>query len=99
MLTLTETAQTVITGIVGQSDVADTGGLRISAAGDDQLNVGVAPAPTEGDQVLDASGARVFLDDVATTQLVERDVDLGIGADISKGGLSPAAVLDRKSVV
>ncbi|GAA2176378.1 iron-sulfur cluster biosynthesis family protein [Agrococcus versicolor] len=75
MLTLTETAQTIITGIVDQSDVADTGGLRISAAEGDQLNVGVAPAPTDGDQVLEAQGARVFLDDAATTALDDKVLD------------------------
>lgn len=75
MLTLTETAQTVITGIVGQSDAADTGGLRISGADGDQLNVGVAPAPAEGDRVLDASGARVFLDATATTALADKVLD------------------------
>ncbi len=75
MLTLTETAQTVITGIVGQSDAAETGGLRISGAEGDQLNVGVAPAPAEGDQVLDASGARVFLDDTATSALADKVLD------------------------
>ncbi len=32
---------------------------------------------------------------VASAQLVERDVDLGIGADISKGGLSPAAMFGQ----
>lgn len=32
---------------------------------------------------------------VATAKLVERDVDLGIGADISKGGLSPAAMFGQ----
>lgn len=75
MLTLTETAQTVITGIVGQSDAAETGGLRISGADGDQLNVGVAPAPVEGDQVLDAEGARVFLDETATTALDDKVLD------------------------
>jgi iron-sulfur cluster assembly protein len=75
MLTLTETAQTIITGIVGQSDVADAGGLRISGAEGDTLDVGVASAPVDGDQVLETEGARVFLDDVATTALDDKVLD------------------------
>jgi Fe-S cluster assembly iron-binding protein IscA len=75
MLTLTETAQTVITGIVGQSDAADTAGLRISSAENDELNVGVAPTPEDGDAVVDESGARVFLDATAVLALNDKVLD------------------------
>ena len=63
MLTLTENVQNVITGIVDGAQAPQTGGIRISqdleGAG---LNVAVANQPEADDQVVESSGAKVFLD-------------------------------------
>ena len=77
MLTLTQDAADVIKGIVEANDVPDTTGLRITAeaAADSdgtQLNLALAPGPMEGDQALDAEGARVYLGPEAAVVLDDK---------------------------
>lgn len=82
MLTLTENAQTVITGIVENASVADTGGLRISQELDgSSLDVAVAAAPQDDDQVVEAAGAKVFLDRSAAAVLDDKVLDASAADD------------------
>lgn len=76
MLTLTENAQTIITGIVDSAQAPQTGGIRI--AQDAQgvgLNVTVAEVPEADDKVVEASGAKVFLDPSAAVALDDKVLD------------------------
>lgn len=73
MLTLTDNAQSVIAGIVGASD--DSTGIRISGAADDGLAVDVASEALADDTVVEASGARVYLDETATSALDDKVLD------------------------
>ncbi|MFU8870335.1 HesB/IscA family protein [Micromonospora sp. SL4-19] len=76
MLTMTENAVLVIRDLTEQQDVADAGGLRIAAdtsAG--SLSIELVPQPTQGDQVVDNQGARIFLDSDAAQLLTDTSVD------------------------
>jgi iron-sulfur cluster assembly protein len=82
MLTLTENAQAVITGIVENASVADSGGLRISQElGNAGLDVAVAAAPQDEDQVVQSAGAKVFLDPTAAAALDDKVLDASAADD------------------
>jgi iron-sulfur cluster assembly protein len=82
MLTLTENAQSVITGIVDGGQAPQTGGIRIAqdleGAG---LNVTVADVPGPDDQVVEAAGAKVFLDPSAAVALDDKVLDASAAPD------------------
>jgi iron-sulfur cluster assembly protein len=84
MLTLTETASTVVKAIIEQSPDAEHAGLRINSEGTDanaELGVAVVEAPDDRDQVLEQDGARVFLDDGARIALADKVLDAQVGSD------------------
>lgn len=78
MLVLTDQAKDVIKGIV--EEAGPDGGLRIAAAGggngDTALEFGLAPAPSDGDEVVDEDGAKVFLDEAAAAVLADKTLDI-----------------------
>ena len=73
MLTLTETASTVINTIVAQSPTTETGGLRIQGT--------VAPSPEATDAVVEKDGARVFLEPSAAQVLDDKTLDAQVAED------------------
>ena len=76
MLALTDNAAHTIRGLISQSDVPDGAGLRITNGPDDRsLTLSLAALPAEDDQVLDSSGARVFLDQRAAAVLDDKTLD------------------------
>ncbi len=82
MLTLTENAQTIITGIVDGAQVPQTGGIRIAQdAQGEGLSVTVAELPEVQDQVVEAAGAKVFLDESAAVALDDKVLDASATAD------------------
>jgi iron-sulfur cluster assembly protein len=78
MLSLTEQAKEVIKGIV--EEVGPEAGLRITASGegncDTALDFDLAPAPGEGDEVVEDDGAKVFLDPAAAEVLADKTLDV-----------------------
>lgn len=92
MLAVTDSAATAIRDITSAQDVPASAGLRISA---DQtpgsLTLSVAAEPYEGDQIVDASGARVFLDVEAAQILDDKELDAGVDA----GGAVQFAVAEQ----
>jgi iron-sulfur cluster assembly protein len=80
MLALTDQARDVIKGIVEEGELGPKGGLRITAAnennGDTALEFELAEAPAEGDEVLEEDGAAVFLDPVAAEVLADKTLDV-----------------------
>ncbi|MFP5317875.1 MAG: Fe-S cluster assembly protein HesB [Acidimicrobiia bacterium] len=84
MLTLTPNATTVIRSLLDGSQLPETGGLRIAGASDGQqaFTVTTAPTPEAGDQVVEDSGARVFVDVTAAQALGETVLD----ADVDEQG-------------
>jgi iron-sulfur cluster assembly protein len=94
MLTITPNAAEAIKLIVESTDVPAEGGLRISIArqngAEASLELVVSSAPMEGDEVVDAQGAHVFLDELAAVALQDKSLDAQVeGGEISFG------ILDR----
>jgi Fe-S cluster assembly iron-binding protein IscA len=78
MLTLTPNAATVIRALVEASDLPhDAAGLRIANESDEAtaLSLSLAAVPAEDDQVVDESGARVFLAPQAAMLLDDKALD------------------------
>ena len=81
MLTLTETASTVVKTIVSQTGDADTAGVRIQGGESSDFVLGVAASPEQSDAVVEADGARVFLDQTAAQVLDDKVLDANVGTD------------------
>lgn len=83
MLTLTETASTVVKTIVAQNGAADNGGLRINSddAASTDFAVSVVQAPEALDAVVENDGARVYLGENAALALDDKVLDAEIGED------------------
>ena len=93
MLTLTDNAVSVIRSLAEQQQVPECG-LRIAtdpAAGSFLLSL--APEPLEGDRVVDAEGARLFLDSQAAEFLDGKSLD----AAVDDQGAVQFAVADQPS--
>jgi iron-sulfur cluster assembly protein len=81
MLTLTENATSAVKSIVAQApEVVVEGGLRIksSADGRTDYNVAVVPSGEPGDLLVEAEGARVFLEESAALSLDDKVLDARI---------------------
>ncbi len=82
MLAITTTAAEAIRGIVAAPELPDGAGLRIATqpgSGEAaSLEVSVAETPAETDQVVDESGARVFVEADAVPLLDDKLLDAQI---------------------
>lgn len=82
MLRLTDNAKAAITGITSQSGLPDTGGVRLSLTPDaDEVEMSLSPQPETGDEVIDEDGARVFVEEAASTLLAEHMLDAESGPE------------------
>ncbi|GAA1055445.1 MULTISPECIES: iron-sulfur cluster assembly accessory protein [Agromyces] len=83
MLTLTDTAATVVKEIVAGNGAPEGSGLRIEAEDQDatQFGVSITPAPESGDAVVEQSGARVYLGERATIALDDKTLDASVAED------------------
>jgi Fe-S cluster assembly iron-binding protein IscA len=78
VLTLTENAADQIRNLVAQPDVPADAGVRIASTPEGALTLSLAPAPLDGDAVVDQDGARVFLEPAADDLLDGRMLDAGV---------------------
>ncbi|QIS06141.1 hypothetical protein F5X71_30945 [Nocardia brasiliensis] len=86
MLMLTPTAIEVVRTITSADGTPQEAGLRISTTdGAETLQLEVAAAPSAQDQVLDADGSRIFLDQQAAAFLDDKVLDTGTDAN-GEGG-------------
>ncbi|MEH1127180.1 HesB/IscA family protein [Micromonospora sp. CPCC 206061] len=79
MVTLTDSAIALIRRLTAAQEVGDHGGVRIAlgpARG--SLSVQMAHEPRDGDQVVDADGARLFLDWAAARILDGSKLDASV---------------------
>jgi iron-sulfur cluster assembly protein len=82
MLTVTDNAVAAIISITDQDAVPDGAGLRLASDVDaGSLALSLAPEPEDGDVVVDASGARVFLDPPAAELLDDKALDARVDAE------------------
>jgi iron-sulfur cluster assembly protein len=82
MLTMTDSAAAEIRDLIARPEVPEGGGLRIAddpAAGG--LTLSLAAGPSDGEAVVDASGARLFLDPRAAELLDGKELDTAVDAD------------------
>ncbi|WP_330231052.1 hypothetical protein OHA40_00310 [Nocardia sp. NBC_00508] len=79
MLMITPAAIEAVRSITSAEGTPEDAGLRISTAGDTEtLQLAVAAGPAEQDQVLDAEGSRIFLDQQAAAFLDDKVLDTGL---------------------
>jgi len=83
MLTLTDTASTVVKEIVARRDGPEGTGLRISAEDPDatEFSVAVVPMPEEHDTVVEQAGAHVYLGEIAALALDDKTLDARVSDD------------------
>lgn len=83
MLTLTETASTVVKGILDRDPAVTVtdGGLRIATlpGTERDLQVEVVAEPQPGDALIENSGARVFVTEAASAVLDNKTLDAQLG--------------------
>jgi iron-sulfur cluster assembly protein len=80
MLLLTEAAAEVVKSVTADPQTPNGAGLRISssapqAESPSSLELAAAPGPGEHDQVIEAAGARVFLEPQAALFLEDKVLD------------------------
>ncbi|XVQ12349.1 Fe-S cluster assembly protein HesB [Spirillospora sp. CA-255316] len=77
MLTLTSGAVQVIRTVTANPEMPPETGIRIESGidGSDALRLSVAPAPEAGDQVVEAEGARVYLEPTVAQLLDDKTLD------------------------
>jgi iron-sulfur cluster assembly protein len=78
VLTLTDNAATEIRNLVANPEVPEEGGVRIASNQDGALTLALAAGPADGDDVVDQSGARVFLEPQAGQLLDDKLLDAGV---------------------
>jgi iron-sulfur cluster assembly protein len=94
MLAVTENAVEVIRDLTSQESVPDGSGLRIAADPDaGALTLSLVPGPEAGDHVVDAAGARLFLDTDAAMLLDDKALDVAV----DDAGAIAFAVSDQPS--
>ncbi|WP_067677009.1 hypothetical protein [Nocardia miyunensis] len=83
MLMLTPTAIEAVRTITSGDGTPAEAGLRIFSATESNqaLQLAVAAAPAEQDQILSADGSRIFLDEKAAAFLDDKILDTGVDSD------------------
>ena len=83
MLTLTDTASTVVREIVSRRGAPDGTGLRIDVENTDatEFSVAIVPTPEERDAVVEQAGAHVFLGEDAAVALDDKTLDARVSED------------------
>lgn len=86
MLLLTEAAAEVVKSVTSAPQARDGAGLRIASSAvepqsPDALQVSAATSPGENDSVVEAGGARVFIEPRAAAYLDDKVLDAQVDAD------------------
>jgi Fe-S cluster assembly iron-binding protein IscA len=76
MLTLTDNARHAVQDITSLAGLPEEGGLRIvEADAPGSFALSLVPAPVDGDEVIEAAGARVFVEPTTSTILADQTLD------------------------
>jgi iron-sulfur cluster assembly protein len=98
VLTVTHEASEAIRTLTDQTPEPDAAGLRISVeagdAGTPQLALSVTDGPLPADQVVDAAGANVFVDEALVAIMDDKTLDAtiqdeGVAFSIHESGAMP----------
>lgn len=90
---MTENAVTISKGLLTTAGQPDHGRLRIGVKSGADLGVQIAAAPMPHDDVIEDSGAQVFLDPVASPQIARRELDVVLGDSLDEGTAIPQDVV------
>lgn len=77
MLTLTDNARHAVQDISARAGLPEQGGLRIveSEQQGGSFELSLVTAPVDGDQVIEAEGARVFVEPTTSVVLADQKLD------------------------
>ncbi|GGC03866.1 hypothetical protein [Cellulomonas carbonis] len=77
MLTLTDNARHAVQDIASRADLPQEGGLRIAPSREEvgSFELSLVPAPADGDDVIEAEGARVFVEPSTSEVLADQQLD------------------------
>jgi Fe-S cluster assembly iron-binding protein IscA len=92
MLTMTEDAVTVIRTLKDGQALPDDGGVRIANDPAGALTLGFTNGPSAGDQVIENSGARLFVSPEAAVLLDDKALD----ASVDPEGNVQFALMDQQ---
>ena len=86
MLVLTEAAAEAVKSVTSSPQVPEGAGLRIAPSAPDsgspaEFQLTAALAPAEDDQVIEAAGARVFLEPQAAAYLEDKVLDAQVDSE------------------
>jgi Fe-S cluster assembly iron-binding protein IscA len=81
MLSLTDNATTAIRLLMDENEMPDGCGLRLASAGDgsERVKLSAATSPDHDDSVVEAHGARVFIDHAVVPVLDNKVLDANLG--------------------
>lgn len=77
MLTLTDSAVSVIRTLTSQPELSQQTGLRIMAEGGEgaSFQLALTDGPVAGDQIVEEGGVRVFVEAAAAEELEDKSLD------------------------
>jgi Fe-S cluster assembly iron-binding protein IscA len=81
MLILTEAAAVAVKSVTSTSQASEDAGLRIASSVPQPREPGALQPPGQGDQVIEAAGARVFVEPQAAAYLDDKVLDAQIDAE------------------
>ena len=83
MLTLTDNARYALQDIATRAGLPDDGGLRIaeSPVQEGSFELCLVTEPVDGDEVIEADGARVFVEPLTSTILFDQQLDAAPSED------------------
>lgn len=101
MLALTANARHAVQDIAARAGLPEEGGLRIAEsegqAGAFELSL--VPAPVDGDEVIEAEGARVFVEPTTSTVLADQKLDAATSDEGTGFMLSPQRAPESDGVL
>jgi iron-sulfur cluster assembly protein len=81
MITLTESASTVVKTFVDRSEASQTAGLRIHHDSTPGFSVGITAQPEPSDVIVESEGARVFVAEDVMAALDDKVLDAAVTDD------------------
>jgi Fe-S cluster assembly iron-binding protein IscA len=75
MLTITQDASQAIRGILAQDEIPDGSIVRISPEAEKGLAIGLVQAPAPDDQIIEADGVEVCIEQTAAEVLDDKELD------------------------
>lgn len=90
MLTLTPSAVEAVDELLHSNPtIPAEAGLRIAATSETELSLGIAAAPAPDDQIIEQSGARVFVESATAPLVDDAELDARKEGDRVAFGLAP----------